>query len=104
VLLIIAIVLALIFLPWPWSLSVIIAVAIFELSLMTFGIRYTRRRRATVGVQTLVGTTAEVITPLTPKGQVRLNGEIWEAHATRSHAQGETVRVLAVNGLTLEVD
>lgn len=103
-LLILAIVLALIFLPWPWSLAVIVAVAIFELSLMTFGIRYTRRRRAAVGVETLVGETAEAITALTPNGQVRLNGEIWEAHSSRVHASGETVRVRAVNGLTLEVD
>lgn len=103
-LLIIAIVLALIFLPWPWSLALIAAVAIFELGLMTLGVRYTRRRRASVGVETLVGTTGEAITTLAPDGQIRLNGEIWEAHSTRAHVPGDTVRVRAVHGLTLEVD
>ena len=103
-LLIAAIVLALVFLPWPWSLPVIAVVAVFELGLMTLGVRYTRRRRAAVGVETLVGTSAEAITALAPGGQVKLNGEIWEAHAARAHAPGDIVHVRAVNGLTLEVD
>jgi membrane-bound serine protease (ClpP class) len=104
VLLIITLILALLFLGWPWNLVVIGAAAGFELLLALFGIRYTHLRRAQVGVQTMVGTLAEVITPLTPVGQVKVDGEIWQARAERGAGVGETVRITAVDGLTLEVE
>jgi hypothetical protein len=50
---IITLILALIFLPWPWDLVAILAAAVFEVSLAVFGIGYSRRRRAQVGVQTM---------------------------------------------------
>ena len=103
-LLILVLILALIFLPWPWNLAVILIAGACEVSVAVLGIRYTRRRRARVGVETLVGTTASVITPLAPDGQVRVNGEIWQAHSQREAPVGATVFVRAVNGLTLEVE
>src|SRR5581483_7566575 len=103
-LLIITLVLALLFLPWPWSLAVIAAAACAEVAVAILGIRYTRRRRARVGVQTLIGQTTEAITALDPDGQVKLNGEIWRGHTTEPVALGEVVRVTAVNGLTVEVE
>ena len=104
VLLILTLVLALIFLPTPWNVAVIVIAALCELSVMVFGIRYTRRRRARVGVETLVGANAAVISPLVPDGQVKVNGEIWEAHSERKAQVGQNVRITAVNGLTLEVE
>jgi membrane-bound serine protease (ClpP class) len=62
------------------------------------------RRRARVGVETLIGTSAMVITPLVPDGQVKVNGEIWQAHSQREVRVGEAVLIRAVNGLTLEVE
>ena len=41
---------------------------------------------------------------LVPRGQVKINGEIWEARATRNARAGETVRVTRVDGLMLEVE
>lgn len=102
--LVITLILALLFLPWPWNLVVIAAAAVFEVALASFGIRYTRRRRVQVGVQTLVGTSGEVITALAPYGQVKLDGVIWRAHAEGGAGVGETVRVVRVEGLTLEVE
>lgn len=102
--LIITLILALLFVPWPWNLAVILIAAAFEGSLAVFGIRYSRRRRATVGVQTLVGTTARALTPLTPRGQIAIEGEIWEAHASSPARAGDAVTVTAVDGLTLEVE
>jgi membrane protein implicated in regulation of membrane protease activity len=81
VILLLALVLALVFLPWPWSLAVIVGAASCEIAIVVFGIRYTRRRRSTVGVDRLIGASAEVVTALAPTGQVRLDGEIWRAHA-----------------------
>ena len=103
-LIILALVLALIFLPWPWNFAVIVIAAVLEVSVAVFGIRYTRRRRAQVGVETLVGTNASVISPLAPDGQVRVNGEIWEAHSEFEAQVGQRVQITAVNGLTLEVE
>ena len=104
VILIITLILALLFLSWPWNLVVIGAAACFEAALATYGIRYTRRRRAQVGVQTMIGASAEVITTLAPRGQVRVGGVIWEAHAADGARVGETVRITSVEGLTLEVE
>jgi membrane-bound serine protease (ClpP class) len=104
VILIITLILALLFLPWPWDLAVIALAAAFEASLATLGIRYARRRRAQVGVQTLVGTIAEVITPLSPLGQVKVDGVIWRAHSDVLAHVGERVAITGVQGLTLEVE
>jgi membrane protein implicated in regulation of membrane protease activity len=102
---IITLILALLFLPWPWSLAAIAAAAVFEVSLAVFGIGYSRRRRAQVGVQTMVGTLGQAITTLAPNGQVKIDGEIWEARAKAQGVRaGDTIRVKRVDGLTLEVE
>jgi membrane-bound serine protease (ClpP class) len=104
VILVVALVLALLFLPSPWSVVVIALAAVCEASFWGFGIRYSRRRRAVVGVQTMVGRLGETITALAPAGQVKVDGEIWEARAQAGAKAGETVRVTRVDGLTLEVE
>jgi membrane protein implicated in regulation of membrane protease activity len=104
VILIIALIVALLFLPWPWDLVVIGLAAACETAIAYFGIRYTRRRRAQVGVQTMVGRTAEVTSTLAPRGQVTIDGSIWEAHSPKIAQVGETVRITRIDGLTLEVE
>ena len=103
-LLILALILALVLLPLPWALLVIVLAAIMEISLWFFGIRYSRRRRAQVGVQTMIGTVGEAITSLTPDGQVKVDGEIWQAHASGGIGAGDHVRITGVKGLTLQVE
>jgi membrane-bound serine protease (ClpP class) len=104
VILVLVLILALLFLPLPWSLIVIALAAVLEVSLWIFGVRYSKRRRAQVGVQTMIGTLGEAITALVPGGQVKVDGEIWEAHAAGGARAGDTVTVTAVHGLTLEVE
>jgi membrane-bound serine protease (ClpP class) len=58
----------------------------------------------TVGVETLVGASAEVVTPLTPVGQVRIQGELWRARCETQAVAGERVRVRGIDGLTLLVE
>ena len=103
-LLILVLILALVFLPLPWALLLIALTAVLELSLWFFGIRYSRRRRAQVGVQTMIGTVGEAITALTPDGQVKVDGEIWQAHGPPEIRAGDQVRITGVKGLTLEVE
>jgi membrane-bound serine protease (ClpP class) len=104
VFIIIALLLALLLLPSPWGLIVIALAVVCEVSLAVFGIRYSRRRRAQVGAQTLIGDTADVITALAPTGQVMHGGEIWAAHSAQGARVGELVRITGVAGLTLEVE
>jgi membrane-bound serine protease (ClpP class) len=47
---------------------------------------------------------AVVISPLTPTGQVRVNGEIWQARSECGARVGARVRITAVDGLTLDVE
>ena len=103
-LLILALILALVFLPAPWAVLVIAMAAVLELCLWFFGIRYSRRRRAQVGVQTMIGTVGEAITSLTPDGQVKVDGEIWKAHGSAEIRAGDAIRITGIDGLTLEVE
>jgi membrane-bound serine protease (ClpP class) len=101
---IILLILALLLLPWPWNLAVIALAAVLEVSLWIFGIRYSRRRRAQVGVQMMIGMHGEALTALAPTGQVKVDGEIWEAHAAGGARMGDEVLVTSIDGLTLEVE
>jgi membrane-bound serine protease (ClpP class) len=104
VLLIVTVVLAFVYLTWPWNVAAIAAAAVGEVAETVVAIRYTRRRRAEVGVEALVGAIASVVSPLMPDGQVKVNGEIWRAHSEREAQVGDRVRITAVNDLTLEVE
>src|SRR5262249_39421066 len=77
--------------PWPWNAAAIVGAAAWEVAGAVVSIRYSRRGRAQVGVETLVGSTATAITPLLPDGQVSVNGEIWRAHSDHDVSVGETV-------------
>jgi membrane-bound serine protease (ClpP class) len=103
-LLILALILAMIFLPWPLNFAVVLLVGVCEIAVVVLGVRYTRRRRTRVGVETLIGKTAYVVTPLTPDGQVRVNGETWRAHSEAGASVGDTVLIKGVEGLTVEVE
>jgi membrane-bound serine protease (ClpP class) len=51
-----------------------------------------------------VGQTAIVATPLRPRGQVHVAGELWAARSESGADPGDEVVVRAVDGLTLSVD
>jgi membrane-bound ClpP family serine protease len=52
----------------------------------------------------LVGTTGVAMTPLTPTGTVRVNGESWSAESLDGEiSQGAQIQVTALRGIRLEV-
>jgi membrane protein implicated in regulation of membrane protease activity len=102
--LIITLILALLFLPSPWNVLAVALAAVWEVCFAVVGIRWSRRRKSQVGVHTLVGKLGEASTALAPRGQVKINGEIWEARASQNTRAGDTVRVTHVDGLTLVVE
>ena len=66
--------------------------------------RWSQRRQAAVGAETLVGRRAIVATDCMPEGQVRVAGELWRAHCRGGASVGDEVVVREVDGLTLVVE
>jgi membrane-bound serine protease (ClpP class) len=104
VLTIIAVALALTVIPAPWGWVAVLVAAAIDVAETAFFVRWSKRRRAAVGTETFVGRRAVVVRPLTPRGQVKLDGELWEARAEEDVAPGQDVIVTAVDGLVLEVE
>jgi membrane protein implicated in regulation of membrane protease activity len=105
VLLITAILLTIFVLHEPWSAVVVLLAAVGEAGEISFGIWYSRRRRAAVDRGgRIVGRTARVVEPCRPEGRVNLRGELWPAVCAEGVDAGERVRITGVSGLTLEVE
>jgi membrane-bound serine protease (ClpP class) len=102
--LVVAVLCAILFLEPPWSFLAVIGGAAVEIGESAFWIRFSRRRGPHVGVETLIGKEAVVVTPCRPDGQVKLGGELWQARCERGADTGGRVRVRALDGLTLLVE
>lgn len=63
-----------------------------------------RRRPPMTGDSGLIGKTGVVKTALDPIGRIQVHGELWSARSRTPLAVGQTVRVVALEGLTLEVE
>ncbi len=64
-----------------------------------------RRRRRLTGSEVMIGKTGVAITDLTPKGEIRVQGEIWRAESSSGNIlKGEQVTVKALNGLVVIVE
>jgi membrane-bound serine protease (ClpP class) len=95
-----AILLAIFVLPSPWGIVAVVTGGLIDVAESLVLLKWSRRRRSTVGVEALVGQRAVVSTP----GQVRVAGELWEARSNRPLVPGEEVVVRSVDRLTLFVD
>jgi membrane-bound serine protease (ClpP class) len=104
VLLLIALALAVFVLPSPWGLVAVAIGATLEIVEAGFFIWYSKRRQASVGIDSLVGKRGVAIEALWPEGQVKVAGEIWKARCRGGCDPGAAVVVRAVDGLVLEVD
>ena len=101
-LIIVAVVLLLI-LSSPWNLiAFLVLVPLWLLELFGWN-RTVKNRRKAVGAETLIGKEAVVTVDCRPNGQVRLDGEIWEARCDAGAAVGDKVRVIGRDGLVLVV-
>ena len=100
----IALALAIFVLPSPWGVVAVACALVIDLVEVGVGVWYSKRRRSSVGSDTLVGKTGVSIGELRPDGQVRVEGEIWRARCEEGCDAGAGVVVRAVDGLTLEVE
>jgi membrane-bound serine protease (ClpP class) len=96
VLVLLAIVAAIFFLPSPWGLVAISVAPVVALAEIAFGLWYAKRRRVTTGAEALVGEVGTVVVRLDPLGQVRVDGELWQARSEVPAERGRPVRVEAV--------
>jgi membrane-bound serine protease (ClpP class) len=91
----------------PWLVIVLISAgaALFMLSGMTAMLR-ARFSTPTIGREAMIGEMGEATTGIDPEGMVDLRGGKWRARTNRATPipAGERVRVVAVDGLLLEVE
>jgi membrane protein implicated in regulation of membrane protease activity len=100
VLLLGGILLAVFVVPWPWGVATVLAGGLLDIAESLVLLHWSKRRRAVVGAEALVGRRAVVATPT----QVRVAGELWQARAEHPLRVGEEVVVREVDGLTLVVE
>jgi membrane protein implicated in regulation of membrane protease activity len=95
---------ALLVLGAPWGLVALAGAMFCEIGEYFAWKRFLRRYRLRSGPETLVGRTVTVVDDVDPLGRVRLDGEYWNARAEVPVREGETARITAIDGLTLEVE
>jgi membrane-bound serine protease (ClpP class) len=100
----VALLLAVFILPSPWGVVAVTVAAVIDIGESLLFVRWSKRRQAAVGVETLVGKHGIAVGPLTPEGQVRVDGELWKARCAGYAAPGTPVVVRGLDGLTLEVE
>jgi membrane-bound serine protease (ClpP class) len=102
--LLISILLAFFLVPYPWSILVVLCGASVEVLEVVWGRRLAKRWRPQTGTGTMIGQRAEVVVACRPTGQVRINGELWEATCAAGANVGDETIVRAVENLTLIVE
>ena len=100
----IALFLAIFFLPEPWGIIAVGIAATIDIVETFVFMWWSKRRRARVGIGSLVGKPGVALSTLWPEGQVKVDGEIWRARCDGGCDAGTEVVVRAVEGLTLVVD
>ena len=88
---------------WFPAVAITLPFAAISVFLLHLAVRSFRFKVAT-GTEAMVGETGEARTELNPDGKVFVHGEIWNARSSSAVASGQRVRVVAVDGMHLEVE
>jgi membrane-bound serine protease (ClpP class) len=84
-------------------ITVGVAAAILFSTTVLLAVRQ-RSRPIVSGREEMIDAVAEALEPFSESGQVRAHGEIWFAHTTQPVVQGQKLRIMNIEGLTLEVE
>jgi membrane-bound serine protease (ClpP class) len=88
----------------PYALIGGFAVATAAFLLLVMGVLVKARRRPVVsGREELVGASGRVIDDFQGEGWAHLHGETWRVRSSEPMKKGQQVRVVAIDGLTLDV-
>jgi membrane-bound serine protease (ClpP class) len=85
------------------ALSAGLAFGLITVFLLRLALR-ARRSKVRMGGDAMIGLIAVVTQPLSPLGQVMVNGELWQAESASPAETGEQVRVRGLRDLTLLVE
>ena len=95
--------LLLLVLPNPWNLVGFVAGLVAFGGEIAFWNQRVRGGRAAAGAETLIGKTGTAVSECRPHGQVRVDGEIWEARCDEGVDRADAVVVTGRDGLRLVV-
>ena len=102
---VIALLLAIFVLPSPWGIVAVVGAIVLDLVEIGVGLWWNRsgaRPRSAWSLSS--ASTGVAVGELRPDGQVKVNGEIWNARCDDGCDAGAAVVVRAIDGLTLAVD
>jgi len=85
------------------SIAVSLAFGAITVFLLRLAVR-ARRRKARIGADAMVGSTATAMEALSPQGHVLVEGEIWRAVANGPVAAGAALRVVGHEEMVLQVE
>jgi membrane-bound serine protease (ClpP class) len=61
------------------------------------------RRKSATGIEGMIDEIGIALTNINGEGKVRVHGEIWQASSGAPIAEGERIKVLAVDGMRIRV-
>jgi len=92
--------------PWSLVLFALITIVVSGLTIMFYKRLAPTHRPSTIGMDSLVGKTGEVISPVGPEsidGKVKIDSQVWSATSDECIAACEKVAVVHVSGVHLVV-
>ena len=90
-------------LPTGLVLAVVLPFALILVVMLRLAFE-ARRSKVTTGSSGMIGLIGRAQTPIAPEGVAFVRGELWKARSLMSIAKGEGVRVIGLQGLTLDVE
>jgi membrane-bound serine protease (ClpP class) len=88
--------------PLPFIFGIAAASALFLIGVATLTLR-ARRRPVVSGAEAMIGSVADVLEASEGEGWARVQGETWRVRSRAPMKAGQRVKVVAVDGLELEV-
>lgn len=92
-----------------WQAGVTVAI-LLSFAYIFFGRKFVKSRLAiatkSTNIDKLIGRKALVIKDITPDeaGKVKINSEVWRAEGEKKFNQGQRVKVVSIEGVTLKVE
>ena len=88
----------------PGIIAGVVAAVGFSVAVASYLVAKTFGRRVETGEEGMIGRTGVALADLSPAGIILLDGERWKATAIRPVSEGQSVKVVDVDGLKLKVE
>lgn len=90
-------------LSWAWLVPATVLTTLFFVWIVTEGIRIQFSNSIT-GKESMIGREAEIVEPIKEgRGRIFISGEYWNAVSDEEIGEGETCKIIEINGLTAKV-